>query len=97
MTLLRPQRRPWLWLLLAVWLVAVQGFALEHADKHSLTRDQNNCQLCNFAGHNDIGFSFSLTVRSPAPILVAARQLPYTKPQLNPSRRMPVRGPPALF
>lgn len=95
MTLLRPQKKTWLWILLAFWLTAAQCLALVHASKHSLVQEQENCLLCNFVEHHDMG-------PTPQPLVVAAPMVAhpdqgghYQRPSLAPQSPFMARGPPA--
>lgn len=82
-------------MLLALWLVVIQGYAIIHASKHSLVQDQQSCQLCNFAEHSNLGPSFALPVVTALMVPAPEQGLGYQNPQPPRYRRMPVRGPPA--
>ncbi|ASK68074.1 hypothetical protein CF168_03875 [Shewanella bicestrii] len=86
--------KKWPWLLLSVWLLVTQCFALTHYTEHSLEHEHTHCIVCDF-GHD--------TSASPASMPVLPLDLQhadhratatYQAPSLAHIRHVDARAPP---
>ncbi|WP_341502107.1 hypothetical protein [Gallaecimonas sp. GXIMD4217] len=55
-------KHPWLWLLLALWLVMAEAWAVTHSQEHNGLDDQHRCTLCHFAQQGAKGVSHATPV-----------------------------------
>lgn len=91
-----PTNRQWLWLLLGMWLIALQFAALSHSTEHSLDHEHNHCLLCNFAHTPNAGPS---SVHIPPLIQQQQEDIVaplYLQPSLPWPRGLNARAPPFL-
>ncbi|WP_435807292.1 hypothetical protein [Shewanella psychromarinicola] len=89
--------KKWLWLLLGVWLIVIQSFALLHSAEHGLEHQHTHCIVCDFGDNLNAGPS---SLRMPPMGLQQPEYIahtPYQQPSLSVLRHFNVRAPPCLF